>query len=337
MRKAWFLLTLALLGVALVASAVLLVDYLKPSPVFCDPDGGCGAVRRTVFARPFGVPLPAFGLVGLLALGLAALVPGRGAQRLQGAAGAIGGLTALLLLGVQLRLGTFCPYCVAVDGASVLLGAVSIARWRRGWDPPEGRAFAGAGALAMLAAIGAPIALGTTKKPKLAVPPPIAAELEKTPRGQVTVVDFVDFECPFCRMTHADFGPLLAERKGKVRVARKHVPLRMHPHAMDAAKAGCCGEAMGKGEEIADALFTAEDLSPAGCEKLAAEHGLDRERFRACVEDPSTAARIEKDREAFKASHGHGLPTIWIEGNKLEGAQDRASLSSALDDAIRQL
>jgi protein-disulfide isomerase len=127
--------------------------------------------------------------------------------------------------------------------------------------------------------------------------------------------------------------------KSKVRLVRKHVPLRMHPHALDAAKAGCCGEALGKGDEMADALFRTEpeELTPEGCEKLAKEHGLDLDRFRACVRDPATQARIDKDKETFKAVQGHGLPTIWVDGTKLEGAQDRAALKTTIDAAIRAL
>ncbi|MBX3199166.1 MAG: hypothetical protein KF894_13630, partial [Labilithrix sp.] len=74
MRKnVWFWLTVVLVAAALVASAVLLVDYVRPAPVFCDAGGGCGKVKATVFARPLGVPLPAIGLVGMLGIGLAAL------------------------------------------------------------------------------------------------------------------------------------------------------------------------------------------------------------------------------------------------------------------------
>jgi predicted DsbA family dithiol-disulfide isomerase len=179
-----------------------------------------------------------------------------------------------------------------------------------------------------------------TRKPiPLDVPATIAEEIRKTPRGKVTVVDFVDFECPFCRMTHAELGPLLAERKDQVRVARKHVPLRMHAHAMDAARAACCGEKLGKGDEMAEALFTTEPsaLTPEGCADLAAKHGLDVARFGECMKDPETDARIHADGEAFRAAHGHGLPTLYIDGTKLEGAQERTVLTRALDAAIRAL
>ena len=171
------------------------------------------------------------------------------------------------------------------------------------------------------------------------VPPVIAEEMRKTPRGKVTVVDFVDFECPFCRMTHADLAPLLEARKDKVRVARKQVPLRMHVHAKDAARTACCGEKLGKGEEIAEALFAAPpaELTPEGCEQLATKHGLDLAQFKECFTSAETEERIKADGEMFRAANGHGLPTIYIDGAKLEGAQEPEVLKSVLDRAIKAL
>lgn len=341
MRKSlWFGLTVVLAAAALVASAILLVDYVKPAPVFCGASGGCGRVQATIFARPLGVPLPAIGVIGMLGVGLTALVPGRAARIVQAVLASIGGLAALLFFGVQAWMGAFCPFCAVVDGAAIALAVLSIVRWRKGWDPPRGRLAPTVAALAMVASIGVPFAIGARLRAIPGdVPAVIADEMRLTGEGRVTVVDFVDFECPFCRMTHAELAPLLASRRDKVRVARKHVPLSMHSHAMDAAKAGCCGELLGKGEEMADALFEAppQDLTPEGCERIAKEHGLDVDAFRACVDDPATLERIEKDKEAFRAVKGHGLPTIWIGAEKLEGAQDRESLASALDAAIRAL
>jgi protein-disulfide isomerase/uncharacterized membrane protein len=341
MRKnIWFWLTLVLAAAALVASAILLVDYVRPAPVFCDAGGGCGRVKATIFARPFGVPLPAIGLIGMLGVGLASLVPGRGARIAQAALATAGGLVALLLFGVQARLGVLCPFCAIVDGSALALAVLSIVRWRKQWEPPSGRVIPAIAAAGLVASVGVPFAVGFQLRVIPSdVPQAIADEMKASGRGKVTVVDFVDFECPFCRMTHSELAPVLAKHKDKVRVARKHVPLRMHPHALDAAKAGCCGETMGKGEEMADALFTAppEQLTPEGCEALAKAHGLDVEKFRACVKDPATTARIEKDKETFHAVKGHGLPTIWIDGTRLDGAQDRETLESTLDAAIRAL
>jgi protein-disulfide isomerase len=277
----------------------------------------------------------------MLGIALAALVPGRHARIVQASLATVGGLSALFFLGVQAKMNVLCPYCAVVDGAALGLSALSVARWRAGWDPPPGRAIPGAAVVGIVVAVGAPLLIGFQRRViPTDLPPPIAEEMKRTGSGKVTVVDFVDFECPFCRMTHTELAPVLEQRKAKVRLVRKHVPLqRIHKHAMDAARAGCCGESLGKGDEMADALFKApaEELTPEGCEKLAKENGLDVERFRACVRDPATVARIERDKEAFRAAKGHGLPTIWVDGARLEGAQEADTLASTIDAAIRAM
>lgn len=195
----------------------------------------------------------------------------------------------------------------------------------------------GLAGVVQVAAIVAPIAFGSSKKP--ALPLVVQREIDNTPAGHATVVDFVDFECPYCRDTHAALAPLLRERRGRVHVARKQVPLPMHRHALDAARAACCGEALGKSEEMADALFAAAPsaLTAEGCERIAAAQGLDLQRFRACTRDPATDARIRADAAAFRATHGRGLPTLWIGERLLEGRQDRETLRRALDEAIEAL
>jgi uncharacterized membrane protein/predicted DsbA family dithiol-disulfide isomerase len=343
MRKTLpFWLVIVVCVAALVASSILLVDYMRPAPVFCDVDGGCGIVRRTVFAYPFGIPTPFFGIAGFLAIGLAQLLPGRRARIAQAMLAAFGAIVAAGLLAVQASMKTLCPYCAVADISALLLVGLSVARAVRGWDPPERLRTLSVGAGAVLLAIAAPILVGVNKKPiplSTELPPVIADEMKKTPRNKITVVDFVDLECPFCRMTHVQLAPLLAERKDKVRVSRKHVPLRMHAHAMDAARAACCGEQLGKGDEMLEALFMApaEELTPEGCEALAMKNGLDVTRFRDCLKDPTIDARIRADGETFRAAHGHALPTIYIDGKMLEGAQDREVLQYTLDSAIKAL
>jgi len=339
MKRLPFWLVLALSAVALAASAVLLVDYVRPAPVFCGLNGGCGVVKQTAFAYPLGIPTPAIGIAGILALALCAFVPGERARKAQAALAGIGGLVAISLLIVQASMKTICPYCAVVDTTMLLLAGLSIARLVKGWDPPERKAELG-GAIGLLSvAIAVPLAIGFARNPFAEVPAPIVAEIQKTPRGKVTLVDFVDFECPFCRATHAKLAPLLAEHRDQVRVVRKNVPLRMHKHALDAARTACCAELMGHGDEMAEALMSTSpaELTPEGCERLAASHGLDVAKFRACVADPKTDDRIRADRQAFDDSKGEGLPTLWFNTQKLEGEQDEATLRSALDSALRTM
>lgn len=334
-----FWVVMFLCAAALVASSFLLVDYVRPAPVFCAAEG-CGAVKRTVLAYPLGIPTPLLGIGGFLALGLAQLLQGRRAQIAQAVLAAFAGIVGVGLILVQLKLKTICPFCMVADSSAIALLGLSIARAVKGWDPPESRRQLAGGVTTILLAVIVPVAFGMSRKPiPVDVPPVIAEEMRKTPHGKVTVVDFVDFECPFCRMTQADFAPLLEAHKDQVRVARKQVPLRMHVHAMDAARTASCGEQLGKGDEIADALFAtpAAELTPEGCEQLATKHGLDLARFKECVSSAETEARIKADGDMFHAAKGHGLPTIYIDGTKLEGAQEPEVLKSVLEKAIKAL
>ena len=266
-----FWVVIVLCAVALVASSLLLVDYVRPAPVFCGAEGGCGVVKRTVFAYPLGIPTPLIGIGGFLAIGLAQLLPGRRARIAQAMLAAFAGIVAAGLLVVQAMMKTVCPFCFVADvvgaRAARALGRACAPRLGSAARPAPARGRRRRGARSPSPRRSRSACRRRRSPPT--VPAVIADEMRKTPRGKVTVVDFVDFECPFCRMTHADFGPLLEERKDKVRVARKHVPLRMHPHAMDAARAACCGEKLGKADEMAEALFTApaSELTPEGCEE----------------------------------------------------------------------
>jgi predicted DsbA family dithiol-disulfide isomerase len=137
-------------------------------------------------------------------------------------------------------------------------------------------------------------------------------------------------------MANPDLEATLARFGERVRVVRRQVPLAMHPHARDAARAACCGELLGKGDSMASALFRApvDDLTRAGCERIAQSLGIAIDPYRACVQDPATDARIEADRSEFKQAGGVGLPTIWVDGQPLVGAQSHELLERAFEDAV---
>lgn len=319
----------------LTASAALAVDYLQPRPVFCSEDGGCAALRQSVFAAPLSIPLPVVGLAGFLALGVASLLPGRRARVAQVALATASSLVGALLLATQWALGRFCPFCCVADASAIASAFVAWWRFLRAPDvpsPPRLLVFAGAGSMVLASLL--PVAIGGW----LASRPPeaIRAEIARTPSGQVTVVDFVDFECPYCRVTNAALAPLLEEHKPRLRVVRRQVPLHMHPHALDAARAACCGEQLGRGDAMASALFSApvDSLTREGCEKLALSVGLPIDAYRRCVGDPRTDESIDADRAVFKATGGYALPTIWVDGQALIGAQSREDLEKVIVKAL---
>jgi len=170
------------------------------------------------------------------------------------------------------------------------------------------------------------------------VPSVVEAERARTPRGQITIVEFIDFECPFCRSMNEVLAPLIAERGASIRVVRKHVPLtRSHPHAMEAARVSVCADTLGRGEAVADALYRArpETLTKDGAAAIAVAAGLDASALEGCVGNPATDARIEGDTESFfVGADGSSVPTVWIDDQVFVGVIDRATLAAAIDRAI---
>jgi protein-disulfide isomerase len=323
----------------LVASVMLAVDYLRPAAVFCAEDGGCAALRHSSYAAFVGIPTPLFGVAGFLLLAVASLLPGGFARVLQLAMGAIAGLTGLFLLTVQIRLQRYCPYCLVADISGILSGLAASGRLWVAGDAPAPRWAVGAGSAVLVAAAGVPLAVGLVKEPPHAaqvLPPVIRDEMAATPKGQVTVVDFIDFECPYCRLNNEQLEPVLKANEGRVRLVRRMAPLTsIHPHAMDAARAWCCADRLGKGDEMARALFTApvEELTTEGCERIAERLGLSLDAYRACLADPATDAAIKADRAEFRAAGGQALPTLWIDRQVLVGAQTTEQLSAAIERA----
>lgn len=190
------------------------------------------------------------------------------------------------------------------------------------------RSLSAAAALASIAAAGCGPSL----------PAPLAPEAARTGPGKVTVIEFIDFECPFCRHNHQILAALVNVRQDRVRVVRKHVPLEKHRHARSAALAAVCAEAQGKGDEMAGLLVTAPvpHLGANGCEELAVELGLDIDRFRTCVTDPATAARVREDEALFDAVDGAGVPLVFVGARRFTGLQDEQTLETALVEALRE-
>jgi predicted DsbA family dithiol-disulfide isomerase len=166
------------------------------------------------------------------------------------------------------------------------------------------------------------------------LPSSVREEMARTPRGTATVVFFTDFQCPFCRRTHAALAPVVGARKGRVRVVLLHVPLRQHPFAQDAARASICAEQLGAREGFDDAMFAASDLSPPALEELASQYGVDRDALRRCTSAPETDARIKRDTAAFVDAGGEGVPLLYVGTQRLDGAQPGDVLEEAVEDAL---
>lgn len=332
MRSSHWLLVLRLCAlVALGASAALLVDYTAPAATFCGAGSGCAAVKQSAFSHLLGVPLPAIGIVAFAGL-LGVSLWGAGRARFLLPLALAGGAIGLLLIGLQaFGVGAFCNWCLVVDVAAVAAAGAALAHARGGGQdrsPIAAWGFAALGALI----VAAPF-VWARAKPQLPVPDPILALYEP---GKINVVEFADFECPYCRALHPRIKALLAEYPAeRVHFVRMHVPLPRHVHARGAASAAVCAEKQGKGDAMADALFEANDLGKENIRALANGLGLQLEAFEACLEDPATDAVIERHIATLRDNDFKGLPTTYIGGRRIVGAQSDEAFREALERAAR--
>jgi protein-disulfide isomerase len=182
--------------------------------------------------------------------------------------------------------------------------------------------------------------------PQAAAPPPQAPVVRKIDiptdspvfgpkHAKVTIVEWSDFECPFCGRV----GPTLEEIKktyGKqVRVAFRHQPLPFHPNAKPAAEAAMAAHEQGKFWQYHDKLFANQRaLDRASLEKYAQELGLNATKFKAALDSGKFRAKVEADAAAGSAAGANGTPTFFINGRQLVGAQPFPAFKAIIDEEI---
>jgi Na+/H+ antiporter NhaA len=155
----------------------------------------------------------------------------------------------------------------------------------------------------------------------------------------VTVVEYGDFECPYCGRAEPTVRELLAERGSEVRYVFRHLPLSdVHPHAQLAAEATEAAAAQGKFWELHDVLFEHQgELTGRDLLRYAEELGLDVGEFHKELKRHEHASRIARDVESAELSGVSGTPTFFINGQRHHGAYDIATLTKAVKAAEARL
>ncbi|MFT3700531.1 MAG: vitamin K epoxide reductase family protein [Kofleriaceae bacterium] len=344
MRSRLSLPAFVLASIGFGASVASAIDYFGVQPTFCS-ESGCATVRQSDWSHPLGIPMPLLGLAFYaLMIGLCFVEK----PLIRKVAAAAGGAWAVFLIVLQASvIHAWCKLCMIADPTAIALAIVVLAG--AGTLKFAGKHIAiGLPVIALLPLVFAIVNDASHEPPPIAkqtgsgsgsgssadVPEVIAREQKP---GSATIVDFVDFECPFCRRLAPKLDEAIAQAQVPVHLVRKMSPLKMHHHAMDAAIAYCCAEAQGKGDEMAKALFAApaDDLTPAGCEKIAESIGCDMDKYRQMVSDPSIKDRIVQDTADAKAAGVRGLPTVFIGKTGLGGADhDTAELSKLIQSSI---
>jgi Na+/H+ antiporter NhaA len=152
--------------------------------------------------------------------------------------------------------------------------------------------------------------------------------------ASVTVVEYGDFECPYCGRAEPSVRALLADF-GDVRYVWRHLPLTdVHPHAQLAAEATEAAAAQDSFWEMHDLLLDHQDaLKPADLMRYAGQIGLDTEQFAGDLRKHSGRGRVAEDVDSADLSSVSGTPTFFINGQRHYGAYDIATLSAAVKAA----
>ena len=156
----------------------------------------------------------------------------------------------------------------------------------------------------------------------------------------VTMVEFTDFQCPFCKRAHdTNFATIKSQYidTGKVKYVVKDFPLSFHTEADEAANAANCAAEQGKYYEMYNKLFEAQEnwvgsADPNSYFKTLGQGiGLNTATFNSCVDSNKHSAEVQQDISEGGAAGVSGTPTFFINGKKIVGAQPLGAFTAALD------
>ncbi len=171
-------------------------------------------------------------------------------------------------------------------------------------------------------------------------PPKVAVAAVGPTRGPtnapVTIVEFSDYECPFCVRAEPTVKDLLAKYPGKIKLVYRDYPLPMHPRAPKAAEAAHCAGDQGKYWEMHDKLFApGTKLEVADLKAHAREVGLDGDKFDKCLDSGTKAKDVDANKKAGDEAGVSGTPAFFINGRPLSGAQPLEAFSAIVDQELK--
>jgi predicted DsbA family dithiol-disulfide isomerase len=157
----------------------------------------------------------------------------------------------------------------------------------------------------------------------------------RTGRSPITIIEFSDFQCPFCSRVN----PSLAQAKeiygDKVRFVFRQFPLNIHPQAPKAGEASLCANEQGKFWEMHDALFADQSkLAVADLKATAVKLGLDAAKFDACLDGGAMTQIVARDMADGMAAGVSGTPALFVNGRFINGAVPFEELARIINDEL---
>ena len=169
------------------------------------------------------------------------------------------------------------------------------------------------------------------------------------PNAPVTLIEFSDFQCPFCRKFYKETLPQIKKEyilTGKAKLVYRDFPLvQIHPGATPAAEGAECAQDQGKFWEMHDAIFDEQEKQGSGTvqftvddvKKWAANIGLDTSKFNQCLDSGKYKQEVEKDLADGSAAGVNGTPATFINGRLVSGAQPFSAFKVIIDEELKKL
>lgn len=157
--------------------------------------------------------------------------------------------------------------------------------------------------------------------------------------AKVTIVEFSDFQCPFCKKGADLMNDLKKAYGNKIKVAFKNFPLPFHNHAKKAAEAAMCAESMKKGSfwKMHDKMFADQTgLAMDGLVAKAKSIGLSEEEFKSCLTSGKFSAAVQKDIAQGKSVGVKSTPTFFVNGQLVNGAQPMEVFKKIIDEELKK-
>lgn len=150
----------------------------------------------------------------------------------------------------------------------------------------------------------------------------------------ITIVEFSDYECPFCKRAEPTVAEVRKLYGDKVRIAYRDYPLPFHQNARPASEAAHCAAEQGKFWEYHEKLMATDDLTADSFKALAKTTGLDEKKFAECIAADRFAAEIDKDMADGEAAGVKGTPAFFINGRMIDGAQPLEKFQEIIDEEL---
>ncbi len=151
----------------------------------------------------------------------------------------------------------------------------------------------------------------------------------------VQIVEFSDFQCPYCSRASQVVKEVLAAYGDRVSVTYRHFPLEFHPQAHRAAQAATCAGEQGRFWPFHDALFAEQQSwSDGNFDGVADRAGVNARDLRACLDSGRAAARVDADAEIGRRVGTTGTPAFYVNGIPISGAQPFEAFAEVIDEEL---